>query len=73
MPVERLGNLSTLSGVERAVERGGPPLDDEELVERARRGDMQAYGDLVQRYQEVALRTALVVGADAQEAEDAAQ
>jgi RNA polymerase sigma factor (sigma-70 family) len=51
----------------------GRPLDDEELVERARRGDMQAYGDLVQRYQEVALRTALVVGADAQEAEDAAQ
>ena len=51
----------------------GRPLDDEQLIERAQRGDMQAYGELVQRYQEVALRTALVVGADAHEAEDATQ
>ena len=29
----------------------GRPLDDGELIERARRGDMQAYGELVQRYQ----------------------
>jgi RNA polymerase sigma factor (sigma-70 family) len=58
-------------GVRSNVE--GRPLDDGELIERARRGDMQAYGELVQRYQQVALRTALVVGADAQEAEDAAQ
>ena len=51
----------------------GRPLDDGELIERARRGDMQAYGELVQRYQEVALRTALVVGTEPHEAEDATQ
>lgn len=49
-------------------------VTDGELVERARRGDADAYGDLVRRYQALALRTAhLCNGGDAAEAEDAAQ
>lgn len=51
---------------------GSRPLDDEELIERARGGDVGAYEELVRRYQDVALRTAYVV-AGAGEAEDAAQ
>ncbi len=48
------------------------PLEDAELVERARGGDTEAYTDLVRRYRDVAVRTAYVV-AGAAEAEDAAQ
>jgi RNA polymerase sigma-70 factor (ECF subfamily) len=49
----------------------GRPLEEAELVEAARRGDIDAYEKLVQRYQEIAFRTAyLIAGADA---EDAAQ
>ena len=51
----------------------GRPLEDQELVERARHGDVVAYGELVQRYQEVAVRTAYLACGDATEAEDAAQ
>ena len=51
----------------------GRPLEDSELIERARRGDLVAYGELVQRHQEVAVRTAYLSCGDATEAEDAAQ
>jgi RNA polymerase sigma-70 factor (ECF subfamily) len=51
----------------------GRPLDESELIERARRGDAGAYAALVERYQDVAFRTAYVVTGDAAEAEDAAQ
>lgn len=51
---------------------GGRPLDDSELIERARGGDIDAYEELVRRYQHVAVRTAYVVAGSA-EAEDAAQ
>jgi RNA polymerase sigma factor (sigma-70 family) len=51
----------------------GRPLDDEELVERAQRGDTSAYEDLVRRYQALAHRTAYLITADAAEAEDVAQ
>jgi RNA polymerase sigma factor RpoE len=51
----------------------GRPLDDAELIERARKADMDAYGQLVLRYQGLAVRTAYVVAGDASEAEDAAQ
>jgi RNA polymerase sigma factor (sigma-70 family) len=51
----------------------GRPLEDTELVDRARRGDVVAYGELVQRHQEVAVRTAYLACGDATEAEDAAQ
>jgi RNA polymerase sigma-70 factor (ECF subfamily) len=48
-------------------------LDEDELVERARRGDADAYEALVRRYQEIAFRTAFVIARTAAEAEDAAQ
>jgi RNA polymerase sigma factor (sigma-70 family) len=51
----------------------GRPLPESELVERAKRGDQSAYGQLVQAYQRIALRTAFVISGDATEAEDAAQ
>lgn len=51
----------------------GRPLDDAELIERARRGDMAAYAELVRRYQGPALRTAALLAADSDEAEDAVQ
>ena len=51
----------------------GHPLEDAELVARAKRGDVGAYENLVQRYQDLAFRAAYVVTGDAGEAEDAAQ
>jgi RNA polymerase sigma factor (sigma-70 family) len=51
----------------------GRPLQESELVERARQGDQSAYGQLVQAYQGIAFRTAYLVVGDAAEAEDAAQ
>jgi RNA polymerase sigma factor (sigma-70 family) len=51
----------------------GRPLDDEELIERAKRGDTHAYTELVHRYQGIAFRTAYLVAGNAADAEDAAQ
>jgi RNA polymerase sigma-70 factor (ECF subfamily) len=51
----------------------GRPLDEPELVERARRGDQAAYGELVHAYQAIAFRTAFLIAGGATEAEDAAQ
>jgi RNA polymerase sigma-70 factor (ECF subfamily) len=51
----------------------GRPPDDAEVVERARRGDVAAYEELVQRYTEMAFRTAYLVTGSAPDAEDAAQ
>jgi RNA polymerase sigma factor (sigma-70 family) len=51
----------------------GRPLDDIALVERARKGDVNAYEALVQQYQELAFRVAYQVTGDAADAEDAAQ
>lgn len=51
----------------------GRPLEENELVERAKQGDVSAYEALVRRYQEIAFRTAYLVLSDANEAEDAAQ
>ena len=48
-------------------------VDDSELITRARSGDREAYGMLVERHQRVAFRTAYAVCGDAAEAEDAAQ
>lgn len=47
--------------------------EEQALVERARRGDGEAYGELVIRYQAIAARTAYVITRDAAEAEEAAQ
>jgi RNA polymerase sigma-70 factor (ECF subfamily) len=51
---------------------GGRPLEDSELVERARGGDAGAYEELVRRYQTLAVRTAYVIAGPA-DAQDAAQ
>lgn len=51
----------------------GRPLDDAELVERARQGDANAYAELVRRYEDLAFRTAYLVTGTADDAEDAAQ
>ncbi len=50
----------------------GRPLEDTELVERAKR-DVRAYEELVQRYQDLAFRTAVHITGQAADAEDAAQ
>jgi RNA polymerase sigma factor (sigma-70 family) len=51
----------------------GRPLSEAELVERAKRGDQDAYGELVHAYQGIAFRTAYVLTGSAADAEDAAQ
>ena len=50
----------------------GRPLDDTELVARARRGDAAAFEELVGMYQDIAFRTAYLVAASAEDAEEAA-
>src|SRR5438067_1374609 len=47
--------------------------DEETLVERARRGDPDAFEALVVSYQSLAFRTAFVIAGDAADAEEAAQ
>jgi len=51
----------------------GRPLEESELVERARDGDVRAYEELVLRYQGIAMRTAGVVLHGSPDAEDAVQ
>jgi RNA polymerase sigma factor (sigma-70 family) len=51
----------------------GRPLEESELVERARRGDTAAYEEIVQTYQGIAFRVAYVIAASAADAEEAAQ
>ncbi len=56
---------------ERPVE--GRPLEDAELVDLARDGDVAAYEELVSRYQGIAHRVAWLIARQAGEAEDAVQ
>src|SRR2546421_6994661 len=51
----------------------GRPADDSELIARAQRGDSAAYEEIVQRYQQIAFRSAYVITGSAADAEDAAQ
>jgi len=51
----------------------GRPLEDDQLVERSKHGDQDAYASLVTRYQAVAARTAYVITGSEEDAEDAAQ
>ena len=51
----------------------GRPLDDHELVARARDGDADAFGALVARHQRAAFRVAWLTVRDPGEAEDAVQ
>jgi RNA polymerase sigma factor (sigma-70 family) len=51
----------------------GRPLEENELVERARAGDADAYAALVRGHEEIAFRTAYLITGNAADAEDAAQ
>jgi RNA polymerase sigma factor (sigma-70 family) len=51
----------------------GRPLDETDLIRRAKRGDTHAYEELVHAHQGIAFRTAYVVAGNATDAEDAAQ
>ncbi len=50
-----------------------PAPTEEDLVERARAGDADAYAALVREHERIAFRTAMLVCGDAAEAEEAAQ
>ena len=49
------------------------PPDEDELVERACRGDGAAFGTLIRDHQEIAFRTAYLITRNAADAEDAVQ
>jgi RNA polymerase sigma-70 factor (ECF subfamily) len=51
----------------------GRPLNDKELIEQARHGDIPAYEELVRRYEQLAFRVAYLVCRDSDEASDATQ
>ena len=51
----------------------GRPEDESRLLIRAQRGDAAAYEEIVQRYQQVAFRTAYLITGSAADAEDATQ
>jgi RNA polymerase sigma-70 factor, ECF subfamily len=63
----------TPAGCNRADPMEGRPEDDAELFVRAQRGSIDAFEEIVQRYQQLAFRTAYVITGSAAEAEDAAQ
>jgi RNA polymerase sigma factor (sigma-70 family) len=52
---------------------GDRPLDENELIERTKRGDTDAYEALVHAYQGIAFRTAYVITGSVADAEEAAQ
>src|ERR671923_1232861 len=64
-------NSRPARGVEASVV--GRPLDESDLIRRAKRGDTHAYEELVHAYQGIAFRTAYVIARNASDAEDAAQ
>jgi RNA polymerase sigma factor (sigma-70 family) len=66
-----VGNPEGHGGVQRAVE--GRPPEESQLVERARRGDVRAYEQIVRTHQGIAFRTAYLVAGNAADAEDATQ
>jgi RNA polymerase sigma-70 factor, ECF subfamily len=49
------------------------PLQEAELVERAKRGDLRAWETIVRGYQGIAFRTAYLLSGSAADAEEAAQ
>jgi RNA polymerase sigma factor (sigma-70 family) len=51
----------------------GPPLEEPDLIARARAGDSAAFSQLVHQYQDLAFRTAFLIAGNSAEAEDAAQ
>src|SRR5438034_1559853 len=55
------------------VSMGGRPLEEIELVQRAKRGDVGAYEELVRMHQDLAARTAYVITGQSADAQDAVQ
>jgi len=51
----------------------GRPLDESNLIGRAKRGDTHAYEELVYAHQGIAFRTAYLIAGNAADAEEAAQ
>jgi RNA polymerase sigma factor (sigma-70 family) len=51
----------------------GRPLDENDLIQRAKRGDTHAYEELVHAHQGIAFRTAYVIAGNASDAEESAQ
>jgi len=49
------------------------PLDESDLIEKAKRGDSAAYEALVRAHQGIAFRTAYVIAGNASDAEEATQ
>ena len=49
------------------------PLDEQQLVARAKRGELDAYEEIVKAHQMIAFRTAWVITGSAADAEEAAQ
>src|ERR1019366_9087155 len=59
--------------VERTELESPAPVEESELVSRARRGDLQAYDDLVRRYQERIYATIYHMTSNHEDANDLAQ
>ena len=53
--------------------RGTRLVDEQDLIARAQRGDIQAYEQLVQQYEQIAFRVACLITHEEHEAADAAQ
>jgi RNA polymerase sigma factor (sigma-70 family) len=70
-PMRHHGNLFGASGVIGVV--GGRPLSEHDLIDRAKRGDVGAYGELVRMHERIAFRTAYLITRDCAEAQDAAR
>jgi RNA polymerase sigma factor (sigma-70 family) len=71
-----MGNAFPPAGVQATVvvrPLNDPELADGELVERAQRGDLGAYEQLVERYQDAVFRAAYLVTRSAADAQEAAQ
>src|SRR5882724_3301994 len=58
---------------ERTESESPAPTEESELVRRARRGDLQAYDDLVKRYQERIYATIYHMTSNHEDANDLAQ
>jgi RNA polymerase sigma-70 factor (ECF subfamily) len=68
----RRWNRGTFSGG-REIQVEERPTDEDRLIERARQGDLDAYGTLIDTYQTVALKTAYVFTGSAADAEEVVQ
>lgn len=58
---------------EESVPETAPPVEEQELVQRARRGDLPAYDELVRRYQERIYATIYHMTSNHEDANDLAQ